>query len=374
MTHPIEAANLAVDNLLKSTLFDGESWQRLAEQLVDGLQLHVCHILLINRQTMGVRFHVSAGARVPTELIDDYLQHHIHGDALMQTVLHSPADRFYTISGLPNREEVIASDHYQQWAKPQGLLDSAGACLLDEGEWKALILLNRHESVGDFNAQEIAQLNAVFPALSTAAQQSFLETDPQSDRLRLMAVVETFRIPVAILTEQGSVCAINQEMDRLISQTSSVSIQQNCLALTDKQREQQLYNQLILTVKKIEGYDVEADDLLAIDDQIHFGFQPLLSSAVAGPQRFQGIMVYALANHLIKPISEQRLSALFGLSQKEAAITALLAQGQSIKTIAEAQFISVNTVKFHLKNIFQKTGCSSQMLIMNLVNSIPFAD
>jgi len=99
-----------------------------------------------------------------------------------------------------------------------------------------------------------------------------------------------------------------------------------------------------------------------------------MSGSVSGEQQFQGIMIYALANHLIKPIKEQRLAALFNLSPKEAAITALLAQGKSVKTIAEIQSISLNTVKFHLKNIFQKTGCSSQMLIMNLVNSIPFAD
>ena len=370
----MQHAKLALDNLFKSTLFDLNAWQGLADQLVAQLQLHVCHILLINRETMGPRFHISSGERVPTELIESYLKHHVHGDILLQTVLNEPAEQFYTISTHPKKDEIYLSDHFNQWAKPQGLLESASASIMHDGNWQVLVILNRHESVGNFSDDDIRHLNGIYGDLSDAAKHSFGNTDPYADRLRLAAVVETFRIPVAVLTEQGSICAVNQEMERLIHGTARVSIEDNCIALMDKRQEQKLYNNLILNAKKVEGYDVDADDLLEVDHNIHFGFQPLMSGSVSGEQQFQGIMIYALANHLIKPIKEQRLAALFNLSPKEAAITALLAQGKSVKTIAEIQSISLNTVKFHLKNIFQKTGCSSQMLIMNLVNSIPFAD
>lgn len=364
----------AINNVIKSTLFDINAWQHLADQLVTDLRLHVCHILLINQETMGARFHISSGERVPTELIEVYLQQHVHNDALLQLALNAPAVRFYTISEQENRDEIYESDHFKMWAKPQGLLDSATACLMDEGNWKVLMLLNRHEREGDFDSDELEHLNSLYPDLAEAAELSFSVKDPFADRLRLSAVVETFRIPVAVLTEQGIVCAVNREMDQLINTTKSVSIEENCLALTDKSLEQELYNNLILNAKKVEGYDVEPEDFIAVEGDVFFGFQPLMSGPTTGEQHFQGIMVFALASHLIKPISEQRLSTLFSLSPKEAAITALLAKGKSVKEIAESQFVSVNTVKFHLKNIFQKTGCSSQMLIMNLVNSIPFAD
>ncbi|GAB4578513.1 MAG: kelch repeat-containing protein [Anaerolineales bacterium] len=51
---------------------------------------------------------------------------------------------------------------------------------------------------------------------------------------------------------------------------------------------------------------------------------------------------------------------LSGLSEREVEILQLLAKGKSNKDIAQALFISVNTVKVHLRNIFAKIEVSSR--------------
>lgn len=48
------------------------------------------------------------------------------------------------------------------------------------------------------------------------------------------------------------------------------------------------------------------------------------------------------------------------ISEREASVLKLLIQGQSNPAIAEQLFISVNTVKNHLKNIYKKMGVSSR--------------
>jgi DNA-binding NarL/FixJ family response regulator len=50
----------------------------------------------------------------------------------------------------------------------------------------------------------------------------------------------------------------------------------------------------------------------------------------------------------------------FGLTSRESEVAALLAQGMSNKELAAALWISENTVKTHLKGIFQKTTTTSR--------------
>ena len=53
-------------------------------------------------------------------------------------------------------------------------------------------------------------------------------------------------------------------------------------------------------------------------------------------------------------------SPLAALTHRELEVLALLAAGQTNKQIAAAQSVSLNTVKFHLKNVFEKLGVHSR--------------
>lgn len=53
-------------------------------------------------------------------------------------------------------------------------------------------------------------------------------------------------------------------------------------------------------------------------------------------------------------------SPLAGLTRRELEVLALLAAGQTNKQIASTQSVSLNTVKFHVKNVFEKLGVSNR--------------
>ncbi len=57
----------------------------------------------------------------------------------------------------------------------------------------------------------------------------------------------------------------------------------------------------------------------------------------------------------------------FDLSNREAQVVELLVDGKSYKEIAEELFISLNTVKTHIKNIYPKLGVSSRHEIVKLM-------
>ncbi len=60
----------------------------------------------------------------------------------------------------------------------------------------------------------------------------------------------------------------------------------------------------------------------------------------------------------------------FGISDREKDVLNLVIQGEDHKNIADKLFISVNTVKTHLQNIYKKMKVSGKLQLMIRVNSI----
>jgi DNA-binding CsgD family transcriptional regulator len=60
----------------------------------------------------------------------------------------------------------------------------------------------------------------------------------------------------------------------------------------------------------------------------------------------------------------------FGISEREWEVVNLLLEGKTNQEIADALYISLSTVKTHLKNIFEKTGTRNRMEAANILRPI----
>lgn len=68
--------------------------------------------------------------------------------------------------------------------------------------------------------------------------------------------------------------------------------------------------------------------------------------------------------------SDSKLSkaiAVFSLSEREADVLRLIADGRSNNDISEKINVSVSTVKKHVYNIFNKAGVNSRTQLLNMV-------
>lgn len=80
-------------------------------------------------------------------------------------------------------------------------------------------------------------------------------------------------------------------------------------------------------------------------------------------------------NHLDQPsinsmleIIVQDIEGRYGLSPREAEVFALLARGRSGTYISDALFISLNTTKKHVQNIYRKLGIHSSQELLDLID------
>lgn len=71
------------------------------------------------------------------------------------------------------------------------------------------------------------------------------------------------------------------------------------------------------------------------------------------------------------PSQEERLNAFiqkYELSLRETEVFSLIIEGASNGEISAKLFISENTVKFHVRNILKKAGCSNRTELLTAMN------
>jgi len=72
------------------------------------------------------------------------------------------------------------------------------------------------------------------------------------------------------------------------------------------------------------------------------------------------------------PLTLEALNAFCktSISEREFEIILLVYQGHSNATIAEKSFLSINTIKYHLKQIFLRLEVKSRMELLNLIRKV----
>lgn len=109
--------------------------------------------------------------------------------------------------------------------------------------------------------------------------------------------------------------------------------------------------------------DQEADNALDNDRSQTTPRSASTVSAVPGAAKRDDINDRATAQ---EPI-EEWLKRTYGLSNREAEVAALIAQGRSKNYIAETLFVSQNTVRTHAKNAYAKLDIHSNQELIDLV-------
>lgn len=74
---------------------------------------------------------------------------------------------------------------------------------------------------------------------------------------------------------------------------------------------------------------------------------------------------------ILESIGERTIKTLIPLSPREKEVFPLLIEGKTSNNIAKTLFISTNTVKKHITNILNKSGCNNRLeLISYGINQI----
>ncbi len=174
---------------------------------------------------------------------------------------------------------------------------------------------------------------------------------------RTQSIVKSIRVPVIIVDEYGNKVAINKPMLELIDSEARI-------------KEYPITANLELnTLEKGEG--VSQTKILSKFENKRsipvYTFKVYDNNSTSDA----GSISYCITINHSKSFTTKQLNNLFDLTDSEAEVCIAIYSGMKPIDIAGKLNKSINTIRKQLKSCFKKTGCNSQLNLVNLLSGIP---
>jgi DNA-binding CsgD family transcriptional regulator len=274
--------------------------------------------------------------------------------------------RFLTDLDAFTPEEMDASDYYTELLRPRGLGWCVGTSIRSPAGDTLVFSIEKAHSKGPVPRAIAEQLDGLRPHLARA---SLLAGRLGLDRARsTVATLEAIGLPAAALTSNGRVVSANAGF---LAAEPRIRIGAGNMIQFASATAQALLMETISHSANSLGWVGKSIPVRVT------GLEPSFVAHVV-PLRGGGLDVFTGALSIvfvtsIVPSSSPApslLQVLFDLTPAEARTARQITEGKSIEQISFATGISPNTIRTHLKSVFQKTGVERQAELVSLL-SVP---
>jgi DNA-binding CsgD family transcriptional regulator len=259
--------------------------------------------------------------------------------------------------------ELESDPFYQKFIFPRGLGRAAGTTLVLPTQDNLVISLEREAARGPVEPSAIEKLDALRPHIARGA---FMAARLQLERaLAASATLAALGLPALVLDDKGRVLVANQ----LIEASAEIHWRaQDAIGLVDRAADKLLRN-AIATIALSSGGSVRSFP-------VRSGAATLVAHVIPVRLSARDIFARCIAVLTLTPMSVpeappvELVQSLFDLTPAEARVARGLASGMAVEAIAADRGVSANTIRSHVRGVFEKTGCTRQAEVVALFTGI----
>jgi DNA-binding CsgD family transcriptional regulator len=272
---------------------------------------------------------------------------------------------------LSNRE-FVKTDFYRCLLKPRGLLHCLSGVAARRGHVVHYVTVHRGEGDAAYGERDKAGLRAILAHVSLALENRWRLRESLDLTRVLMGILDRQSNPSLIVDADGRIVHCNRSASALSVPGTGLSIDGGQLqAATAIDRA--ALREAIREVARAARSDV-ADATRAVTLTVPGTRYPAIVSVHAAGRIFRAasgdvdelVLVTARSPHVEHEITSCAFVKKFGLSPAQARVSVRIFTGHSLADTARTLHLSENTVRSHLKQVFQKTNTHSQMELVHL--------
>jgi DNA-binding CsgD family transcriptional regulator len=260
--------------------------------------------------------------------------------------------------------ELESDPFYQKYLFPRGLGRAAGTTLVLPTQDSLLISLEREAVRGPVEPSAIEKLDALRPHIARSA---FMAARLQLERARAAsATLAALGLPALVLDDKGKVLVAN----RLIEASAQIHWRaQDAIGLVDRAADKLLRN-------AIATIDLSGGGGSVRSFPVRSGAETLVAHVIPVRLSARDIFARCIAVLTLTPMNVpeappvELVQSLFDLTPAEARVARGLASGMAIDAIAADRGVSPNTIRTHVRGVFEKTGCTRQAEVVALFTGI----
>jgi PAS domain-containing protein len=257
---------------------------------------------------------------------------------------------------------------FSEFFRPVGLEECLGGTLATTNGRFAMVGLHRAPDRVAFDDSDIAKLESLMPHLSRALQlrRAFLALDRRN--AALAEACDRVAAGYVGVDPEGRILFANEAARRLSSRDDGLGLDRNGRLYAARREANQRLAELAANVAA-GGAGGLAHVPRPKGGAYAVMVAPLfLDGGIDKERRQKRGTLFVIHDPLARlPSSPQLIAELFRLPPGSAALLAALVAGEELKDYAERTGISMNTVRFHLKTAYARTGAHRQTELVRLI-------
>ena len=308
------------------------------------------------------------------DLEREYLQVYHPVDECVPRVRRLPDCRLVHVTELYTADELKISPTYNE-ALPRACLQAALNVRMDgpDGSHISVAFGNPVDSNG-WGALRVEKVQGLLPHIRqfVRVRQALVRAEARGSTLA--GLLENPRIGVLHLDRRGKIMAANDSARRILCCGDGLSDEDGQLRAPDRADQRRL-ERLVGDALPDSG-TVPVSGSMALRRSFALPSLVLHVKPVRVSQRDYGARHVAVQVLVVLPgrthrVDASLVAATFGLTPAEARVAVRLAQGESVRDMAEATRHTTGSIYWHLRQIYQKLHISRQVDLVRLVLSIP---
>ncbi len=282
------------------------------------------------------------------------------------------AGRVMTGEELIGAHDLVRTDFYRGLLKPRGLLHRLCGVVARRGDLVYFVDALRAEGEEPFGDRERADLGCTLPHFSLALDNRWRYQQAGDLARALMRIVDQDAHPTLLLTREGRVVYHNRRAGELTAEADGLHVSGDRLVAATATDNRSL-REAMLELSRDAALDAgAAARVLTIS--VPAGGHPSILIARSAGRGFLSdagelcdlVMVMTRNAHSEHDPRSCPFARQFELTPAQARVNALVFSGHGLSSVARSLKVSENTVRTHLKQIYQKTNTHGQMELVHL--------
>ena len=277
-------------------------------------------------------------------------------------------------------DEFQKSEVYLQWVRPQGLRDYCFTQVAKRNRMTGSVGAATYSSRSLISEGEREMFRLLAPHFRRSLLISGMLDEGKLQMQLYRRLLDRIGAGVLIVGQDAQLVYANEAADRLISLGVCLTVRNNKVLAASPPHASCLQ---VALDRACSQHDSDIGNLgngiplPGLDGSMAVGYVLPLGKSERRRELGPGLAAIFITTHgASMPPALEVLSALCGLTSREARVALMIADGATPNIVAKALGITMNTMRKHLANIFAKAGVNSQQGLTRLVCglSLPVSD
>ena len=363
--HPEQKRARVIENIY-STVADPGGWSAFLTELIACTHSRSARLLVMNAE--ATRVISSVKQNIDDSYHRQYTDHYVNACPWRPELKQKLPGRLYStyLHFSCRQSDYVRTEFFNDWAGPQDIHHGVCGTIYQDAGRTVQLLVQRTGGQGYYTEQDTAFINGFVPHL----QHSFMLAGQIADRsARAEAVAmaaEGETLPYFLLDFSLRPIYCSPGAEALLGTESALIFENGSLGIADGERNQRLQRLLreCLAAADSRGFHssggvleiprANGSNLQLLVRPIH----PDIPALSAKPAGYVVVYVYDPEAQIV--MDPERLRSLYSLSDAETRVALAMLVTPDPGEVAKRCFISLHTVRSHLKAIFAKTGTKGQ--------------